>query len=59
MFVTITQNTHYNRVKENRKTKEFIIHVDYNKNYKDKEQDEIQNAYFVFNIYGVLLHTVD
>ena len=50
IFGTITQNTHYNRVKQNLKTKEFIIHVDYNKNYKDKEQDDI---------YGVLLHTRD
>ena len=46
IFIKRTQNTHYNRLKENLKTNEFIIHVDYSKNYKDKEQDEIQSAYF-------------
>ena len=28
IFVKTTQNTHYNRLKENLKTNEFIIHVD-------------------------------
>ena len=28
IFVNRTQNTHYNRLKENLKTNEFIIHVD-------------------------------
>ena len=37
IFVKRAQNTHYNRVKENLKTNEFIIHVDYSDNYKDKE----------------------
>ena len=32
IFVKRTQNTHYNRLKENLKTNEFIIHVDYSKN---------------------------
>ena len=37
IFVNRTQNTHYNRLKENLKTNEFIIRVDYSENYKDKE----------------------
>ena len=53
IFVKRTQNTHYNRLKENLKTNEFIIHVDYNENYKDKEQDEIQSAYFRDNSFSI------
>ena len=49
-----TQNTHYyNWLKENLKTNEFIIHVDYNEYYKDKEQDEIQSAYFGQNSFSI------
>ena len=44
IFVKRAQNAHYNRLKGNLKTNEFIIHVDYSENYKDKEQDEIQRA---------------
>ena len=54
IFVKRTQNTHYNRLKENLKTNEFIIHVDYSENYKDKEQDEIQSAYFGHNSFSYL-----
>ena len=32
IFVKRTQNTHYNRLKENFITNEFIIHVDYSEN---------------------------
>ena len=53
IFVKRTQNTQYNRLKENLKTNEFIIHVDYSKNYKDKEQDEIQSAYFGHNSFSI------
>ena len=41
IFVKRTQNTRYNQLTENLKTNEFITHVDYSENYKDKEQDEI------------------
>ena len=37
IFVKRTQNIHDNRLKENLKTNEFTIHVDYSENYKDKE----------------------
>ena len=52
-FVKRTQNTHYNRLEENLKTNEFTIHVDYSENYKDKEQDEIQSAYFGHNSFSI------
>ena len=53
IFVKRTQNPHYNRLKENLKTNEFIIHVDYSENYKDKGQDEIQSAYFGHDLFSI------
>ena len=53
IFVKRTQNTHYTWLKENLKTNEFIIHVDYSENYEDKEQDEIQSAYFGHNSFSI------
>ena len=54
---TIARN--FNRLKANLKLNKFIIDIDYSKNYKYKEQDEIQKAYIghnsFFNIYDVLL----
>ena len=55
IFVKRTQNTHYNQLKENRKTNEFIIHVNYSENYKDKEQDKIQSAYFGHNLFLIFV----
>ena len=59
IFVKRTQNTHYNRRKENLKTSEFIIQVDYKENYKDKEQDEIQSAYFGHNSFSIFTTIFD
>ena len=53
IFVKRTQNTHYTWLKENLKTNEFIIHVDDSENYEDKEQDEIQSAYFGHNSFSI------
>ena len=50
IFVKRTQNTHYNRLKKNLKANEFIIHVDYSENYKDKEQDN--GVMFVHHNFG-------
>ena len=47
------QNTHYNWLKENLKTNEFILHVDYSENYKDKKQDEIQSVYLGHNSFSI------
>ena len=55
IFVKRTQNTHYNQLKENHKTSEFIIHVNYSENYKDKEQDKIQSAYFGHNLFSIFM----
>ena len=52
-FVKRIQNSCYNRLKENLKTNEFIIHVDYSKTYKDQKQDEIQSAYFGHNSFSI------
>ena len=35
IFIKRTQHTHYNRLKVNLKTTEFIIHVEYSENYKN------------------------
>ena len=53
IFEERTQNTHCNRLKENLKTSEFIIHVDNSENYKDKALDEIQGAYFGHNSFSI------
>ena len=53
IFVKRTENTHYTWLKKNLKTNEFIIHVDYSENYEDKEQDEIQSAYFGHNSFSI------
>ena len=53
IFGRKTQNTHYNQLKEIPKINEFIIHVNYSKNYKDKEQDEIQRAYYGHNSFSI------
>ena len=53
IFVKRTQNTHYNRLKENLKTNEFIIHVGYSENNEDKEQDEIYSAYFEHTSFSI------
>ena len=53
IFVKRIRNSCYNRLKENLKTIEFIIHVDYSKTYKDQKQDEIQSAYFGHNSFSI------
>ena len=50
IFVKRTENTHYTWLKKNLKTNEFIIHVDYSENYKDKEQDN--GVMFVHHNFG-------
>ena len=57
LFVKRTQNTHYNRLKENVEINEFIIHVDYSESYEDKEQDEIQSASFGHNSFSIFVAT--
>ena len=53
IFVKRTENTHYNRLKENLRTNEFIIHVHYSQNYKDRRQGKIQSGYFLDNSFSI------
>lgn len=45
-FYLSLQLKYYNRLKETLEKDECIVHVDYSENYKNKQQDEIQSAYF-------------
>ena len=40
------QQQEYNRIKNNLQTNEILIHLDYSENYKSKQQNAIQSAYF-------------
>ena len=53
IFVKRTQNTTYNALKNNLKENEIIVHVDYSENYNNKEQDEIQSAYFGHSTFSI------
>jgi len=46
IFVKREQNKFYNNVKDNLEENEVLIHVDYSENYSNKDQQEIQSAYF-------------
>ena len=46
LFTKRTQASTYTEVKDNLKQKDLLIHVDYSENYNNKQQWEIQSAYF-------------
>ena len=46
IFTKRQQSKHVQLIKENLKTTELLIQVDYSENYKNRDQDEIQTAYF-------------
>ena len=46
LFTKCTQASAYNEVKDNLKQTNHLIHVDYSENYNNKQQWEIQSAYF-------------
>ena len=46
LFRKRTQASKYNQVKDNLKQNDLLIHVDYSENYNNKQQWEIQSAYF-------------
>ena len=46
LFTKRTQASAYNEVKDNLKQNDLLIHVDYSENYNNKQQWEIQSAYF-------------
>ena len=46
LFTKRIQASTYNEVKDNLKQNDLLIHVDYSENYNNKQQWEIQSAYF-------------
>ena len=53
IFVKREQNTFHNNVKDNLEENEVLVHVDYSKSYSDKDQQEIQSAYFGHNTLSI------
>ena len=53
IFVKREQNTFYNNVKDNLEENEMLVHVDYSKHYSNKDQEEIQSAYFGHNTFSI------
>ena len=43
----------YNKQKDELRTGETLIHVDYSENYNNTQQDEIQSAYFGEQNFGI------
>ena len=46
IYRKLEQVASYNKQKDELKTGEAFIHVNYRKSYNDTQQDEIQSAYF-------------
>ena len=46
MYRKREQVASYNKQKDDLKTREALIHVDYSENYNNTQQDEIQSVYF-------------
>ena len=58
IYIKRQQHATYNQLKENLKTGEILLQVDYSENYVNKQQGEIQSAYFghkFFHFHGMLL----
>ena len=57
LFTKRIQASTYNEVKDNLKQNDLLIHADYSENYNNKQQWEIQSAYFghaSFSIFTIL-----
>ena len=57
LFTKCTQASAHNEVKDNLKQNDLLIHADYSENYNNKQQWEIQSAYFghaSFSIFTIL-----
>ena len=54
LFTKHTQASAYNEVKDNLKQTNHLIHVDYSENYNNKQQWEIQSAYFGHASFNIL-----
>ena len=53
IFVKREQNKFYNHLKEHLEENTVIVHVDYSENYSNKEQQEIQSAYFGHETFSI------
>jgi len=47
------QVEYYNHLKQNLKKDQCIVHVDYSEGYSNKQQDEIQSAYFGHSTFSI------
>ena len=57
IYTKAQQQQVYEHLKSNLRHDELILHVDYAENYENKQQDEVQSAYFghtQFNIFTAL-----
>ena len=62
IFIKRHQHPAYNQLKENLKAGELWLHVDYSENYVNKQQNEIQSAYFghdCFSVFTACSHLCD
>ena len=55
IFVKREQNTFYNNVKDNLEENEVLVDVVYRENYSNKDQQEIQSAYFGHNTFSIFM----
>ena len=53
IFIKRNQNAFYNYLKENLGDNEVLLQVDYSENYSNKDQQEIQSAYFGHNTFSI------
>ena len=53
IYIKRQQHATYNQLKENLKTGEILLHVDYSENYVNKQQGEIQSAYFGHDSFSI------
>jgi len=55
IYINNEQQWEYNRLKDEFKPGEFVIHVDYAESYSNTQQDKIQSTYFCHKISAYLL----
>lgn len=57
MYTKRVQYCHYNEIKSNLKRNQLLLHVGYSESYENKQQGEIQSAYFGHAFFSILLPT--
>ena len=58
LYVQFEQHKAYNNIKNNMGENEMLVHVDFAENYENKQQSEIQSAYFGHTTSAYLLLAV-